>query len=336
MSVIGDSIYNAAMAGEPPIHVLAYGPYYQYLIVIDQVSINGSYFFVNYNVNVNGENVNFPPLIAPNGLYFKDEVYQCFTLSTSDLASTGHFLSANRDCIIDFILIGGGGSGGLSSDNQNTAGGGGGAILIGSIQMNQNDSMTVIINGVNGIDTINYQGNPKPLVGRDLYHGNGGNSTLNINFNNVITQLIAGGGVMGVGRTQGDGGRTSISNLTQRVVIEGNFAGSSGGLAVSNGTYGLAPSAELNTTNVFDNTVYLPSGGAGGGVNTSMEYNQYQVDGVNSLPGVGMAGGGYGDNIRSPPKNSAWLPGGGGGGMSIDSTYQGFGGKGVVMCIIRY
>lgn len=365
------AIYNSAMGGETPTSVMSYGTYYQYIYASDEMSqVNGSYFYKDRDVVINGEDVNFPPILISNGSYYNGSSYQCFSLSQSNQNSDGHVITANKDCSIYFVLIGAGGSGGIPIDGGvrcNTSGGGAGGSLAGVVNMKQNDILKVKIDGIKGIDTIRYMGIDKPTLGDDEVLGDGGDSILKGTMEGEDFSMTCFGGLQGratrdvnIDLAGGESGTCTIEDLGDvDIVIQSIFANPSGGMCRYNhddpNSYGLSSgmvtastnpeSVIVNSANIFSFAYLLPSGGGGGG-GQSEEYNEFKVTKANASlykAGVGVSGGGYGvmlNNDDSMLYRNAWLPGGGGGGAPQKSKGErfttGLGGKGLILCIVKY
>lgn len=143
-----------------------------------------------------------------------------------------------------------------------------------------------------------------------------------------------------------------LLNGSSYVQFEGQFGGMSKNVSMGSGSFGLASgyeneSSELRlypTVPIMDKMYNLPSGGGGGGSDTSSYSVNYNTT-VNrfnlasqSMAGVGVNGGGYGNRIGNDEGRrliDAWLPGAGGGGAFFGNRGQlysnGVGGQGALL-----
>ncbi len=378
MQSAATAIYNSAISGEIPINISSRGSIYAKIYCSDKVSENGSYFYIGRDIMVNNENINFSPILFPDGTYYNDGTYQCFSLSQSNENSNGHVLTANKDCNLDFISIGCGGSGGVPIDGGvrcNTSGGGAGATIIGTISLKQNDVLYAKVDYSKGYDTIQYIGTAVPSIDKS-YLGDGGATIITGNVNGKEFTLTSNGGKSGkatrdvnITLNGGDSGIASLSGdyseSVKNIEIFNNPPGgmcrynhnedNSAGMA-SGMQYETTKESKYNKTVIFGKDYLLPSGGGGGGGNSDFlsPYNYFPVnysyqgkDISQYKAGIGMTGGGFGNRLLTNPndttfmsKKNAWLPGGGGGGAQQESRGDtnkcGVGGKGIVICIIRY
>lgn len=172
-----------------PISIETTGKMYPYIVSSSYENSNGSYYLEDDEVIINGENVNNVPTMINDGYEFEDNVYQVFTLAGNQIDESGnpipHVIKANRDCELNFMLIGGGAPGGTSGSSGNRSngpGGNAGSVITGKLQMKTNDKLNVTCywehyNKANNItynhvqvDTLEWMGKEKNwnIIGGDI------------------------------------------------------------------------------------------------------------------------------------------------------------------------
>lgn len=329
-------------------------------------SINGSlYRQDNREILINQSNVNLPPTVIDNLTTFNGEEYQCFTLSSSK-ENEFHNLKANRDCSLNFILIGSGAPGG---NNGSYVGGNAGSVISGIIDMKENESFDVSISNSNKeINSFEWLG--KDVVPQEI----GGD----INIESNVTQysissiikggkwsIIAGGALWpnqsnnvqertNVCQVIGLGDDVSIyypnpnssyvsNNFTIHKINLGGMNSLSSGL--TSGYYDEnINNISYDSVNILGNQYVLPCSGGGGGKSLlySVNYNSLSISyqfASNSFAGCSFAGGGYGNLELSQRIVDAWMPGCGGGGSYLSSSNEeylnGYGAQGAMICWVK-
>lgn len=174
------------------------GVIYDSITCSKYVNPNGSYYIKDAQVTVAGINVNNPPKVIQDGDLYENEKYEVFTLAANDsykegskYKSTPHSVKANKDCVVNFMLIASGAPGCTSgaSDNLSSGpGGNAGSVISGSFPLKTGERYETIpytsypssYNNRYAVDTLKYMGQIKnpSVIGGDIRTREDGNNTL--------------------------------------------------------------------------------------------------------------------------------------------------------------